>query len=105
MKLLLLLAAVAVGVYFLIKQFKKAKTDSPKLPVEKASELPVVEEVKVEVTPDPIAPEILKSDVIVEVVAAKKSSRAPKKDVAKKPAAKKAKAEAPKAPRAKKTKK
>jgi len=41
MKLLLLLAAVAVGVYFLRKQLKKVKADSPKLPVEKAPELPL----------------------------------------------------------------
>jgi len=104
MKLLLLLAAVAVGVYFLVKQFKKVKADSLKLPAEKAPELPVIEEVKVEITQDAVAPEILKSDVIVEVVAAKKASRSTKKEVAKKPAAKKAKAEVPptKAKKAKK---
>ncbi len=97
MKLLLLLAAVAVGVYFLRKQLKKVKADSPKLPVEKAPELPL-EEVKAEVAPKAVE----KSDAIAEVVVAKKAPKKAKKEVVKKPAAKKAKVEAPKAKKSKK---
>lgn len=92
MKLLLLLAAVAVSVYFLIKKFKKVKADSPKLPVEKAPELSL-EEIKAEVAPKVIE----KSEVIAEVVVAKKAPKKAKKEVAKK-----AKAEAPKAKKSKK---
>jgi len=93
MKLLLLVAAVAVGIYLIIRQFKKGKADEPKLSVEKAADLPL-EEVKAEVAS--------KSEAIVEVVVAKKAPKKAKKEVVKKPAAKKAKAEAPKAKKSKK---
>lgn len=97
MKLLLLLAAVAVGIYLLRKQFKKVKADTPELPVENATELPL-KEVKAKLAPKAVK----KSKAVVEMAVTKKTPKKAKKEVEKKPATKKAKAEATKAKKSKK---